>query len=137
MVAKAGVLTLTLNQYKDLYRSKYDDAKKINARNEELQGVLSAYSIAKDTIYLEKIITAAGVDSFAPYRSKWIDIDVILQPPSVAYEKRDSFDIYHNVVQKSLFWGLIKFGQKTESYNIVSYDDKSKILGFRVIKLIR
>lgn len=142
-VAKVYQITLEKNEYKRLYKAQAAENKKLNIYNSELRSIASVALASKDTVKGDTVyIDSTKKQIQADYKSEWIDISCLIDRENMTslftYEKRERLKLIKEVEQVRILWGLIKWNKnKTATYNVVSFDPKSKVMELQYIEIIR
>lgn len=135
--AKVNQLTIKVSDYKRLYAKETQTVKRMGIKLSEVSNIGQISIGSKDTVFVPSYISQGIIK--ADYKSRWIDISVSInnEKAKFSYEKTDSILFVKTVHRKSLFWGLIKYGQKSYTFDVISFDPNSHITGISYKEIIK
>jgi hypothetical protein len=142
IAAKTYRLTLDRNIWKNRYRDEAETVKALKIKNRNLESIIKIQMVASDsvrvtTIYIDPL---KNVDSLK-FETKYMKADLALDKKNIV-ESKLFYKYYPDLLlttsfqQKSILWGLIKWGKKFKSANIISKDVNCVFTNFEYKELI-
>jgi len=139
LAAKTKAIYMNKQTLSKLYSKEISNAKALGIRLKDIQTMQQVATVIRDTV-----LTPVYVDSLQRLCTSFNDnfVSIATCIPRIGdgqtiYSIKDSIQIVEYYKPHKIFWGLIKWSSRTGEYGAFSTNPKSKIIGFRIEKLVK
>lgn len=133
-VASQPVVIIDKTDYKKMEADK-ELLKDLNLKYSQIESEMRVLLANQGKVTLQ---ASADSDSVLRYRDKWCSFLYKVKPRELAYDVRDSMDIFvAREYKHKILWGLIKWGTKGYQVKAVNFNPNARVEYNRYIKVER
>lgn len=134
---RINTLSMTRDNIEKLYKDKVNDCKRLGIKLSSLQSIATASAETRDTAFVPVYVDSMRF-LHTSYDDGYLSMSNTIyrnNTSKLVYQYRDSFELINDVKQKHFLF--FKWKKRTDRWTLLPMNPKTKVMNFRVIKLIK